>query len=96
MGRKSKAIAVPEYKEIDEKESDEHVEKYFMKLLQDTKTERHRVPMKFILENFKSDDSGLANSIRSVFMLLFIVICELEKERDEAQSKLREYEKGQA
>jgi len=42
MGRKSKAIVVSEHKEIDGKESDELIEKYFKKLMRKTKTERYK------------------------------------------------------
>ncbi|MDO8727149.1 MAG: hypothetical protein Q7J35_13855 [Candidatus Methanoperedens sp.] len=93
MVRKSKAIAVSEHKEIDEQQLDELREKYFIKLMQETKNKKNKICMKYVAEQFNPDDS-LAKSIRRLLMTMFIWICNLEKERDEARLKLREYEEG--
>jgi hypothetical protein len=93
MGRKSKAIVVSAHKEIDEQQSDEQIEKYFKKLMHETKTKKNKICMKYVAEQFNPDDS-LAKSIRRLLMTMFIWICELEKERDEALLKLREYGNG--
>lgn len=94
MGRKSKAIAVSENKEIDKKQRDELIEMCFIKLMGETKTKRYKICMKYITEKLNSAES-LEKGIRSLLMALFIEICSLEKERDEALLKLREYEKSQ-
>ncbi len=93
MGRKSKTIAVSEHKENDKKESDELMEKYFKKLMQETKNKKNKICMKYVAEQFNPDDS-LAKSIRRLLITMFIWICELEKELDEARLKLRKYENG--
>ena len=98
MRRKSKAITVPEHTKIDEQQSDELREKYFKKLMQETKTKRYKVCMKHVLEKYNPDDFGtvksLAKTLRKLIIVLYIEICELEKQRDEAQSKLKEFQEA--
>lgn len=98
MGRKSKAITVPEHTKIDEQQSDELIEIHFKKLMQETKTKRYKVCMKHVAEKFNPNDFGpvksLAKTLRKLIIVLYIEICELEKQRDEAQLKLRKYENG--
>lgn len=91
MGRKSKAIAVP----YNEPEFDELMEIHFKKLMRETKNKRHKLCMKIIAE-LNPDDftviKDLAKTVRKLIIVLYIEICELEKQRDEAQSKLKEYQ----
>ncbi len=84
---------VPKSKEINEQESDEQLEKYFKKLMQETKNKKNKICMKYVEEQFNPDDS-LAKSMRRLLMTMFIGICKLERERDEAQQKLREYQES--
>ena len=83
-------------KEIDEQQSDELMEIHFKKLMQETKNERHKSGMKYFSEKLNPDDfvpiRDFARTLRRLILYFYIEICELEKERDEAQLKLKEYQ----
>jgi hypothetical protein len=93
----SESSMIPKSKEIDDPEFDEFNEKIFKKLMKDKNNMEFKEDMKHI-DMLNPDDFGqmrdLAKLIKKVLLILYIKICLLKSERDEAQSKLRAYQEG--
>ncbi len=91
---KSRLNAGIKIKKIDEQEFDKLVEKHIKKLMRETKNERHKSSMKYYAEKLNPDNfpsiRDFAKIIRRLILTLYIEICDLEKQRDEAQQKLKE------
>jgi hypothetical protein len=78
-------------------EDDEFIEKIFKKLLKDKKNKEYKNFMNHIDMLNPNDfdlNRDLVKSIKGLLLRIAIVICVLEREHDEAQAKLREYQES--